>query len=211
MRGRHALAAVLAAAAAMTAACGSSSTDQAAPAPPPPADVSAPPAGLTWANYQGVQVPRGDAGPHRYSPDGVRVEFDHTPQGVALAAMTHSVRVGIAPDTSWPNVLTASVAPGPGRDEFAVNRVLVSITQPVAKGDAPVIVGYEITDYTAGNAVVWVYTREADDSLAATRVQEVWREADWRMVMPAPGESTAPTVKAVDTLPASVVRVSPDA
>lgn len=212
MRMRRTLTTMVAAAACVTAACGGSSTDDAAglSAPPPP-DLSAPPAGLTWANYQGVQVPRGDAGPHGYSHDGVRIGFDRTAQGAALAAATHSVRVGIAPDSSWSKVLTASVAPGAGRDEFAINRALVSITTPVAEQDAPVIVGYEITDYSPQQATTWVYTREADDSIAATRVEEVWRESDWRMVMPAPDEKDPPAVKAVAAVPAAAVEVSPDA
>lgn len=212
MRMRRTLAAIVASAACVTAACGGSSTDDAAgPSAQPAPDLSAPPAGLTWANYQGVQVPRGDAGPHGYSHDGVRTGFDRTPQGAALAAATHSVRVGIAPDSSWPKVLTASVAPGPGRDEFAVNRALVSITKPVAQQDAPVIVGYEITDYSPQQATTWVYTREADDSIAATRVEEVWRESDWRMEMPPPDDGGAPPVKAVAAVPETAVEVSPDA
>ena len=117
----------------------------------PPVDTTTAPAHLSWENYNGVRLPRSpEDGPKNSSstPSG----YSNTPQGAVLAAIRGQAYLALTPDTSWGQMVSVVTAPGPGRDEFAGNRALVSVTGPVPSEQAPKFVAFKITDYTPGDS-----------------------------------------------------------
>ncbi|WP_280421394.1 hypothetical protein [Nocardia carnea] len=185
--------------------CGSEHADRVGERPA--ADLSAVPAGVVWVDYQGVKVPVGDDGPHTYTP-AAATGFTPTPQGAALAAIVHTVRMSLAPDEHWASVAQHELAMGPGKDEWASSRVLLSIQTGADPATAPRVRGYTITDYSARRARVDIYTSFPDGSIAANSATVVWVAEDWRLELPSPG-SAEPTVREEVSVDASVKLEAP--
>ncbi|WP_239476649.1 hypothetical protein [Nocardia arizonensis] len=177
--------------------CGAGGDGPAAP------DLSAAPTQVRWQDFHGVALPRTAQGPKSIT-DGAAVEFEHSPPGAAVAAITHTVRLSVATDDQWPKVVAGEVVPGPARDEWSVNRLQLSITGPAAPEYAPRLLGYRITEYTEDRTAVDVYTEYSDGSKAVNHTTVEWFQQDWRLRLPDP-ESTARPVEAIDELPDDIV------
>ncbi|MEU8898305.1 hypothetical protein [Nocardia sp. NPDC048505] len=184
---------------AVFAAVGCGSDTEAAP------DLNAGPGGVRWQAYHGVQLPRTDQGPESEA-DGAATGFAHTPAGAAVAAITHTVRMSVAPDNQWAKVIAKEVVPGPARDEWSVNRVQLSITGPAAPEYAPRLLGYKITEYTPQRSAVDIYTEYSDASKAVNHTTVEWYLDDWRLRLPDPG-STARPIDAITELPSDLVEL----
>ncbi|WP_280400450.1 hypothetical protein [Nocardia carnea] len=181
-----------------TVGCG----DGDAAAPP---DLSAPPTNVRWQPFQGVPLPHTDQGPAAET-DGAATGFEHTPTGAGVAAMVHAVRLSVADDRQWSNIAAREVVPGPAKDEWAVNRVQVSISGPADPVYAPRLLGYRITEYTEQRALVDVYSEYSDSSKAVNHTTVEWFAHDWRLRLPDP-ESTARPIEPVVELPSETVKV----
>ncbi|WP_141810551.1 hypothetical protein [Nocardia bhagyanarayanae] len=160
-----------------------------------------PPTGTYWQRYQGIDLPVTDQGPRRVI-DPIVSGFDRNPAGAAVAAIHASVRMSVASDRDWAQVGQQMLVAGSGRDQWAILRAQISITEPVREG-APVILGYQITRYTLDAADVEIYSRHSDDSITGHRTQVVWRGDGWRLLMPERPDHA--TVAAVTTPPADMV------
>ncbi|MEV0246431.1 hypothetical protein AB0H76_07590 [Nocardia sp. NPDC050712] len=182
---------------ALTVGCGSSQD-----APP---DIDAGPSGVRWQSYHGVALPQTDQGP-KSTDDGAATGFAASPAGAAVAAITHTVRMSVAPDNQWAKVIAKEVVPGPARDEWAVNRVQLSITGPAAPEYAPRLLGYKINDYTTRQTAVDIYTEYSDGSKAVNHTTVEWFLDDWRLRLPDPG-STARPIDAISELPSDIVKL----
>lgn len=135
----------------------------------------------SWTTVGGIEVPIGESdgpGTGVWEPF---TGFSHTPKGAALAAITQSVQLSTAPDNSWATTLAVVAASGEGRDAYAANRALISVTGLVDPAVAPTIVGYVIADYDDTAAAVDVVQRFPDDSVASTRSNVVWVDGDWKL------------------------------
>jgi hypothetical protein len=194
---RRAAAGVLGAAVLAAAGCGDGAGGAARP------DPERPPSGVRWQPYQGVALPVTDQGPARDSA-GAATGFQRNPPGAAVAAITHTVRLSVATDSQWPTVIAQEVAPGPARDEWAVNRVQLSITGPAAPQYAPRVLGYRVTAYTPDRSTADVYTEYSDGSRAVNHTTVEWLAADWRLQLPGPDTTTRP-VDSIDQLPTDIV------
>ncbi|MFE3443277.1 hypothetical protein ACFXNW_09605 [Nocardia sp. NPDC059180] len=181
----------------LLAAAGCGGGDQAEP------DLSAAPSNVRWEPFQGVALPHTDQGPSRES-GGAATGFDRSPPGAAIAAITHTVRLSVATDSQWPRVVAEEVVPGPGKDEWVVSRVQLSITGPAAPEYAPRLLGYKITGYTDERSTVDVYTEYSDSSKAVNHTVVEWFDEDWRLRLPDP-DSTARPVEDIDELPSDIV------
>ncbi|MGW0179399.1 hypothetical protein [Nocardia sp. NPDC003345] len=170
-----------------------------------PPDLSAPPTNVRWQPFQGVPLPRTDQGP-RTETDGAATDFDHSPTGAGVAAMVHAVRLAIADDGQWSNIVAREVVPGAAKDEWAVNRVQVSISGPADPVYAPRLLGYRITEYTEQRALVDVYSEYSDSSKAVNHTTVEWFAQDWRLRLPDPGATTRP-IDPVDELPSDTVKL----
>ncbi|WP_278264194.1 hypothetical protein [Nocardia sp. AG03] len=168
-------------------------------------ELSAAPTGVRWEGYQGVSLPHADQGPASVT-DGAATGFEHSPRGAGLAALTHTLRLGVAPDTQWATVVNRELMPGPARDEWAINRVRLSITGPAAPGYAPRLLGYKITEYRDEQSSVEVYTEYADRSRVVSHTTVGWYGGDWRLRLPDPLAGTRP-VDVIDELPPDIVRL----
>ncbi|NNH72988.1 hypothetical protein HLB23_24530 [Nocardia uniformis] len=189
----------------MTSAC-SRSEHRTSDADADAVDVSVAPTGIRWTDYQGVAIPLSEQGPRTYTP-AVAVGFDRAPSGAAIAAIVHTTRMSLAPDSTWAQIAAAELAPGPGKDAWATARVLISITGPAESETAPRIVGYRISEYVLDmRAQVTVFTAYPDASLAATHTVVVWLGEDWRLQLPDPG-STDRLVEPVHRIPDDAVRL----
>ncbi|GGK39792.1 hypothetical protein [Nocardia camponoti] len=166
-------------------------------------DLAAAPTGVRWQDYQGVAVPVAEQGPTSVS-SGVATGFEHSPRGAGLAAINHTIRLSVAPDSQWSGVVNAQVVPGPARDEWAINRVQLSITAAAQVEYAPKLLGYNITEYGAEQSKVDVYTAYSDASRAVNHTTVRWYGDDWRLQLPDPG-STARPIDAIDALPEGIV------
>ncbi|WP_280503285.1 hypothetical protein [Nocardia farcinica] len=166
-------------------------------------DIHTAPTGLRWKPFQGVDLPVTDQGPH--GGDGpVVTGFDRSPAGAAVAASQASVRVSIATDSQWPQIGARMLAPGAGRDAWAVARAQISITAPIASG-APRLLGYVITHYSPDTSDVDLYSRHPDASVTRHHTTVMWQHDDWRLVLPALTSASRPVVTAVETLPTELI------
>ncbi|WP_459547020.1 hypothetical protein [Nocardia sp. X0981] len=197
---RPCAAVVLAAAALLAGAVGCGDGDTTAPP-----DLSAPPTNVRWIAFQGVSLPHTDQGPSAET-NGAATGFEHSPPGAAVAAMVHTVRLSVADDGQWSNIVAREVVPGPAKDEWAVNRVQLSISGPADPVYAPRLLGYRITEYTDQRAAVDVYSEYSDSSRAVNHTVVEWFAQDWRLRLPDP-ESTTRPIDAVDELPSDTVKL----
>ena len=110
----------------------------------------------------------------------------------------------MAPDNQWATVVNQELVPGPARDEWAINRVQLSITGPAAPEYAPRLLGYKITEYRDEQSRVDVYTEYSDSSRAVNHTTVGWYGGDWRLQLPDP-QSTDRPVDAIDELPTDIV------
>ncbi len=166
-------------------------------------DIHAAPTGLRWRPFQGVDLPVTDQGPHH--SDGLVVAgFDRSPAGAAVAAAQASVRVSIATDSQWPQIGARMLAPGAGRDAWAVARAQISITAPITSG-APRPLGYVITHYTPEASDVDLYSRHPDNSVTRHHTTVLWQYDDWRLALPALTPTARPVVTAVENLPPELI------
>ena len=149
-------------------------------------DPAALPADLTWRTVGGLTVPSSPVdGPVRHSPpEG----YSHTPQGAALAAANGQAVLATAGDEVWADTVRTVTAPGPGRDEFAYARAMMSVSGSVAEEHASTFVGFNVTDYSDEQAIVLLATRtpdrDGDSLLTAYPVQMAWTGGDWKLVVP---------------------------
>lgn len=155
---------------------------------PPVVDTASAPADLTWRNVAGLKVPTSRAdGPARTSPPQ---GYSHTPQGAALAAANGQAALATAPDSTWPEVVRTVTAPGPGRDQWAQARVLMSVSGAVDPSVAATFTAFKVTDYSPEKAIVLLATStppapgEQEPLLTAYPVQLAWTGADWKLVLP---------------------------
>ncbi|UPU46242.1 MULTISPECIES: hypothetical protein [Rhodococcus] len=173
----------------LSAGCGSDS-DTFDPAPTPLDTISAP-TNVSWESYNGVRLPRSLAdGPKNSSttPSG----YSQSPQGAVLAAIRGQAYLALTPDANWGEMVSIVTAPGPGRDEFAANRALVSVTGPVPAEQAPKFIAFKVTDYTPGDsATAAVDVVQEIGSPPALFVYPVALEwiGDWRLVLPTAAEN----------------------
>lgn len=201
------LVSLLAAVAAVAVAgCGSS------PSPSSPTSVAvaptAPPTGVSWVTYQGVQIPCADQGPKESCWESAPGGFQHNGPGAALAAISDTIRVSVAPDTDYQKVVGKRVYPSAARDDWLVARTQTQFRSPVAAGKAPELVGYTVAEYTPQRAVINVITRAHDGSLSQVRTTEIWTAAgDWVRDFPAES-SSAPVVTALAGPPANLIALA---
>ncbi|WP_051158430.1 hypothetical protein [Nocardia carnea] len=162
------------------AGCGRDDTDPG----PVVIDISAPPPGATWQLYRGVYVPYTAAGPADTS-GAAPARYEHTPQGAVAAAMQGQARLSLAPDDSWPAVTTAVTVAGPGRDRFALERVMASITAPADPGATAQYAGFRLESWSLAAVTVWLATRMPTGQLSAQPTRMVWHAGDWKIELPA--------------------------
>ncbi len=168
-------------------------------------DLTAAPTNVRWQPFQGVSLPHTDQGP-RSTADGAATGFEHSPRGAGVAALTHAVRLAVAADTQWAKVAAREVVPGPAKDEWAINRVQLSITGPAGPEFAPRLLGYKITGYTERHSTVEVYTEYSDRSKAVHHTTVEWFGDDWRLRLPDP-DSTVRPIDSIDAVPPDIVKL----
>lgn len=176
----------LGAATGLVTGCGSSSDSPESSAVA--VDTTSAPAALQWETYRGVLLPRSaQSGPTRF--DIVPHGYEKSPQGAVLAAVRGQAYLALTPDSQWGGVVSIVTAPGPGRDEFAANRALVSIAGEVPAEKAPKFAAFKVAAYDAdaATAVVEVVQQLGED-LFAYPVALEWI-GDWRMVLPTASEN----------------------
>ena len=121
------LAAALTAVAALVAGC-SSSPDQPSE---PDWDLAAAPS-AQWVSVAGIATPMSDNdGPAQTTP--VPHGYSPSPQGAVLAAINGQVQMATANDELWTEVSQYLLAPGPGRDQWAQARSLVTVDGEVTE------------------------------------------------------------------------------
>lgn len=187
---------------ALLAGCGSSDDNIAGETVRTTPDPATPPTGVRWEPFESIALPFAAEGPTDRPASGAVAGFTHTPPGAALAAIQQTVRISVAPDTQWPQVVRAGVAPGPQRDAFSVHRAQISITTPPEVDQAPRITGYTVTDYTDTTANVEVYTVLPDQSSQINDVSVVWSSGDWKLRLPAE-DDPATRVRAIADSPST--------
>ncbi|MEU0538373.1 hypothetical protein ABZ319_00785 [Nocardia sp. NPDC005978] len=182
-------------------ACGSDGPSGTTPTTEAP-DPSRPPAGIHWESYQGIQLPIGADGPKNLGT--AATGYTHSPQGAALAAINHNVRLSLAPDTTWPQIASQSLIPGPAKDNWVLSRSQISITSAANPALAPRITAYKINNYSAERADLTVYSTYPDASITSAEQVVLWVSEDWRLLLPDP-VAKVPTVHSVSVIPEGVV------
>ncbi len=168
--------------------------------------VNTAPTALRWTSFNGMSIPAAGQGPHT-DDDVAPKGFDHTPPGAALAAINATIRISVAFDNQWPEVVRTNLAPGTARDAFITSRIQLSTTTPVPAGTAPRVIGWKVTDYTAQRASVDIFTQMPDQSLTVNHTTVVWTAfGDWGLLLPEAGATSSP-VAAIDALPGDAVQL----
>lgn len=182
----------------LIASCGSdseppsdSSTEQ------PAVDLNAPPQDARWEPVSGIDAPvESDAGPETTAP--VPHGYAHTPQGAVQAAINGQVWLATADDQTWPQVASMMTAPGPGHDQWAQGRSLISVSGSVSQEDAAKFKGFKISDYSEEKAQVLLAADYPSVGLTVYPVQLVWQNDDWKLVLPS--QDTAPDLHQLESL-----------
>lgn len=152
-------------------------------------------------------MPCAEEGPNTNRYQAVPTGYARTGAGAALAAISATVRMSVADDNTWPNVVGTLVAPSAARDQWSINRVQLSITQAVPKDKAPKVIGYTVESYTPDKATIAIITRQSDDSLTKTIATVKWvLSGDWLLELP-PVDNTTNRVEALADPPATMIRL----
>jgi len=169
-------------------ACSSDDRPTEQPAAVSEVDVSAAPAETAWVTGPaGLDYPVSEvAGPTETStvPHG----FADTPQGAVVAAITSQVFMSGANDEVWPEVSQTLLEPGPGRDQWAQARGLMSVADE-AQENPPVFRGFRVSDYSDTSAIVTLAVDYPTGELAAMPVQMSRASGDWKAVLPTQEEA----------------------
>ncbi|MFD6401155.1 hypothetical protein [Nocardia sp. NPDC060249] len=116
--------------------------------------------------------------------------YRHSPQGAVLAAIRGQVHLGMASDSEWGRTVALVSAPGPGREEFAAQRVVLSISGSVPAGAAPKYVAFKVSHYSDTAAAVHIVTEiGAPTQTFDYPVALSWIDNDWRIVLPTSAEA----------------------
>ena len=188
------------------AGCGGGDGGEDTSAQPTPVRLDAPPTNLTWTSFNGMSIPQADQGPR--TPDQLAPRgFEQSPPGAALAAINATIRMSVATDTQWPQIVRTLLAPGPTRDAFIASRIQLSTTDPVPAGQAPRVLGWQVTEFTPQQTNVDVFTQLPDQSLTVNHTTVVWTGfADWGLLLPE-AATTTPAVQTISAVPAGAVRI----
>lgn len=151
-------------------------------------DITSAPAATTWQDGPtGLAYPVSDeAGPVEMLP--VPHEFADTAQGAVVAAIVAQVFMAGASDELWPEVSQVLLEPGPGRDQWAQARALMSVDQ-YSQQNPPVFRGFQIAEYDGTGAVVVLAVEYPSGLLAALPVQMSRASGDWKAVLPTQEEA----------------------
>ncbi|MFR9753955.1 hypothetical protein ACL02S_23350 [Nocardia sp. 004] len=178
----------------VVAGCGAGSDSGSPEQTAAPPNTTAAPAQLVWDTFRGVRLPRSPIDGPRNSGDAVPTGYSRTPQGAVLAAVRGQAMLALAGDGEWGRVLSVVTAPGPGRDEFAANRMVLSIRGPVPADMAPKFVAFKVIGFSNTTAAVHVVTESGTPTHRyAYPVALAWID-DWRIVLP----TTAEAVDAIE-------------
>ena len=167
----------------------------------PPANINYRPAGLKATVFQGISLPVAEQGPRVYS-GAVASGFDQSPVGAALAAINATVRISVAPDSEWALIGQRMLAPGPGRDAWAIARSQISITDPIT-ANVPKIAGYRVVTYDPDRADVAIFTIQSDQSITQNTATVLWQDGDWKLLLP--GRPQTSPVHTVTVLPSGLI------
>lgn len=187
MRGRRAGAwSALVACGVLLAGC--SSGDEGQDAAGSQWDLEAAPEEVTWSSSVGCLVlPVSKVSGPAHQDEGVPGGFEHSPQGAVMASVVGQGWLAAAGDEVWPEVATHMVSPGPGRDQWAQARSLMSVEGCLE--DPPQFVGFSFESFDEQRASLALAVRRPDGVMYAMPVQLVWQSEDWKLVLPTQDEA----------------------
>jgi len=143
---------------------------------------TAPP--VSWVTVKTLALPiSATAGP-QVDTDTVMSGYAHTPIGALIATADTSARYSIV--DNWRQATLASVADTPGRAAFLQQRAAYGQVTPTP-GQLTQIAGFNIVSYTPVRAVVQLARAAGDGSLTVTTDTVVWRDDDWKLLLPDSG------------------------
>lgn len=143
---------------------------------------TAPP--VSWVTVKTLALPvSATAGP-QVNTDTVMSGYAHTPIGALIATADTSARYSIVDD--WRQATLASVADTPGRTAFLQQRAAYGRVTPTP-GQLTQIAGFNVVSYTSDRAVVQLARAAGDGSLTVTTDTAVWRDGDWKLLLPDSG------------------------
>lgn len=153
-------------------------------------DMEALPRDMSWKVYQGQPYP---VSPHDgpvHTSAALPWGYSPTPQGALLAAIGGHVRLALAPDQQWPQVVRLVTAPGRGREEFIAFRSLQSVEGAIKEGKARRFVGFKVKNWVWDDdtktpvSCAVVLAQKQGTTLLSYPVAMVWLGGDWRIMLP---------------------------
>jgi len=143
---------------------------------------TAPP--VSWVTVKTLALPvSATAGP-QVNTDTVMSGYAHTPIGALIATADNGLRFAVV--DNWRQATSASVADTPGRAAFLQQRAAYGQVTPTP-GQLTQIAGFNIVSYTPDRAVVQLARAAGDGSLTVTTDTVVWRDGDWKLLLPDSG------------------------
>lgn len=167
---------------------------------------------LSWTDFHGIALPVSATDGPRDTHRGLASGFTDTPRGALLAAINIAVRTAAqwGPPIFGPTITRQVTGPDAAAllraDAGAYARLRAAAHvrpgRPAGRGDATEA-GYRFVAYTPGRATVDIVTAGPGTGgttvLAATTIQVVWQDGDWRVVAP-PGGDWASAAAALSSL-----------
>lgn len=168
--------------------------------------------GMRWTNFHGIRLPSSPRNGPRLQQRGQARGFSHTPGGALFAAVHLAVRA----NAQWgPQIFTPTIrhqVVGPDRSALLAQtrayyarlaaKAHVEPGGPIGRAYAAQE-AFAMQQYTPSSATVDLVTAgpagDGTTARAATRVQVVWRDGDWRVLAP-PGGDWGNTARAVSSL-----------
>ncbi len=146
--------------------------------------VTAPPA--TWITVATLSLPTSPLyGPKVNTNGTVMTGYEHSPTGALFAAADNRARYAAVAD--WRAATLSAVADTPGRAAFLVLRKADGVVVPTP-GQFTQLAGFTFLSYTPAEAVMQFLNMGSDGSLVVTVNTVVWRDNDWKVLLPPSGD-----------------------
>ncbi len=159
------------------------STTTAAALPDQTVPVTAPPA--TWITVATLSLPTSPLYGPKVNDGTVMAGYQHSPTGALFAAADNRGRYAAV--TDWRRATLSAVADTPGRAAFLVLRKADGVVVPTP-GQFTQLAGFTFLSYTPAEAVMQFLNMGSDGSLVVTVNTVVWRDNDWKVLLPPSGD-----------------------
>lgn len=143
---------------------------------------------LEWTSQHGMSWPVSPSAGPRAEVDGVRVCFDRSPIGAALAAVGAVQAARSADADTLPRVFSHQFIDNPGRAIAQEGAADLLAEQPLGTRPWPRQMGFKVTAFLPGEVQLLLVEDVGGRQFIGTWVTVVWEDGDWKVRLQADGQ-----------------------